>query len=153
MWHLLMHWSSHHLVKVTKLTKIEKSQIVTNRQLLIWKRFAYCFFWLLLSVSLCPSQNENSTVYWTKNNKLHKSQFINGNNPEDDFCEFWKEGGSNFFPWQNVYTVKPVYNGHPWGLKKVAVWKRGLIKLRFRLVFDEPKLAVVNRWPLFRGGR
>ncbi len=28
-------------------------------------------------------------------------------------------------------TVKPVNNGHPWDLKKVAVGKRFLIKLRF----------------------
>jgi hypothetical protein len=28
-------------------------------------------------------------------------------------------------------TVKPVYNGHPWDLKKVAVGQRCLIKLRF----------------------
>jgi hypothetical protein len=43
-------------------------------------------------------------------------------------------------------TVKPVYNGHPWDLKKVAVGKRGVMKVRFRLVVDEPN------WPLFRGG-
>ncbi len=34
-------------------------------------------------------------------------------------------------------TVKPVYNNHPWDLKKVIVCKRGLIKVRFRLVVDE----------------
>ena len=28
-------------------------------------------------------------------------------------------------------TVKPVYNGHPWDLKKAAVRQRCLIKLRF----------------------
>ena len=44
-------------------------------------------------------------------------------------------------------TVKPVYNGHPWDLKKVAVWKRGLIKVRFWLAVDES-----NR-PLLTGGR
>jgi hypothetical protein len=45
-----------------------------------------------------------------------------------------------------TYTVKPVYNGHSWELKKVAVWKRWLIKLRFRLVDNE-----IN-WPLLTGG-
>ena len=30
-----------------------------------------------------------------------------------------------------AYTVKPVYNGHPWDLKKVAVRQGCLIKLRF----------------------
>jgi hypothetical protein len=44
-------------------------------------------------------------------------------------------------------TVKHVYNGHPWDLKKVAVWNRCLIKLRFRLVVDE------TIWPLLTGGR
>jgi hypothetical protein len=34
-------------------------------------------------------------------------------------------------------TVKPVYNGHHWDLKKVAVRQRCLIKLRFRLAVDE----------------
>ncbi len=44
-------------------------------------------------------------------------------------------------------TVKTVYNNHPWDLKKVAVGKRCLIKLGFRLAVDES-----NR-PLLRGGR
>ena len=44
-------------------------------------------------------------------------------------------------------TVNHVYNGHPWDLKKVAVWNRCLIKLRFRLVVDE------TIWPLLTGGR
>jgi hypothetical protein len=46
-----------------------------------------------------------------------------------------------------VHTVKPVYNGHAWDLKKVAVWQRCLIKLRFRLVVDD------SNWPLLLGGR
>jgi hypothetical protein len=45
------------------------------------------------------------------------------------------------------HTVKPVNNGHPWDLKKVAVWKRCLIKLRFILVVNETNL------PLLTGGR
>jgi hypothetical protein len=45
------------------------------------------------------------------------------------------------------YTVKPVYNGHPWGLKKAAVRQRCLIKLRFRLAVDD------SNWPLLTGGR
>ena len=44
-------------------------------------------------------------------------------------------------------TVKPVYNGHPWDLKKVAVGKRGVMKVRFRLVVDEPN------WLLLTCGR
>jgi hypothetical protein len=46
-----------------------------------------------------------------------------------------------------ITTVKPVYNGHPWAQKKVAVWQRCLIKLRFRLVVDD------SNWPLLTGGR
>ncbi len=30
-----------------------------------------------------------------------------------------------------------MYNDHPWDLKKVAVLKKGLIKVRIRLVLDE----------------
>ncbi len=44
-------------------------------------------------------------------------------------------------------TVKRVYNGHPWDLKKVAVLHRCLIKLRFRLAVDG------SNWPLLTGGR
>ncbi len=44
-------------------------------------------------------------------------------------------------------TVKPVYNGHPWVLKKAAVWQRCLIKLRFRLAIND------SNWPLLTGGR
>jgi hypothetical protein len=47
----------------------------------------------------------------------------------------------------NKSTVKPVYNGHPWDLKKVAIGQRCLIKLRFRLVVDD------SNWPLLTGGR
>ncbi len=43
-------------------------------------------------------------------------------------------------------TAKPEYNGHPWDLKKVAVWKRCLIKVIIRLVVDESKR------PLLTGG-
>jgi hypothetical protein len=58
-----------------------------------------------------------------------------------NFCIFITK--NNFFP----STVKPVYNGHPWDLKKVAVWQRCLIKLRFRLAVDG------SNWPLLTGGR
>jgi hypothetical protein len=44
-------------------------------------------------------------------------------------------------------TVNPVYNGHPWDLKKAAVGQRSLIKLRFRLAVDG------SNWPLLTGGR
>jgi hypothetical protein len=47
----------------------------------------------------------------------------------------------------SVSTVKPVYNGNPWDLKKVAVLKRLLIKLKFRLVVDD------SNWPLLTGDR
>ncbi len=43
-------------------------------------------------------------------------------------------------------TVKPVYNGHPWDLKKVAVLQRCMMKLRFRLAVDD------SNWPLLTGG-
>jgi hypothetical protein len=39
-----------------------------------------------------------------------------------------------------------VYNGHPWDMKKAAVRKRCLIKLRFRLVVDD------SNWLLLTGG-
>ncbi len=44
-------------------------------------------------------------------------------------------------------TVKPVYNGHPWDLKKAAVRQRCLIKLRFWLAVED------SNWPLLTGGR
>ena len=53
----------------------------------------------------------------------------------------------NIFYFWNLGTVKPVYNGHPWDLKKAAVWQRCLIKLRFRLVVGD------SNWPLLTGGR
>jgi hypothetical protein len=40
-----------------------------------------------------------------------------------------------------------VYNDHPCDLKNVVVGKKGLIKVRFRLVIDE------SNWPLQIGGR
>jgi hypothetical protein len=47
----------------------------------------------------------------------------------------------------NINTVKPVYNGHPWDLKKAGVRKRCLMKLKFRLVVNK------TNWPLLTGGR
>jgi hypothetical protein len=44
------------------------------------------------------------------------------------------------------FPVKPVYNDHPWDLKKVAVGQRCLIKLIFRLAVDD------SNWPLSTGG-
>jgi len=51
---------------------------------------------------------------------------------------------TNFYDCVQVFvgTFKPVYNGHSWDLKKVAVWKMCLIKLIFRQVVDE------LNWPL-----
>jgi hypothetical protein len=59
----------------------------------------------------------------------------------------------------NLSTVKPVYNGHPWDPKKVAVVKRWPLfkgssyKTSMDLGCLGIRLAVVDRWPLFRGGR
>jgi hypothetical protein len=56
-------------------------------------------------------------------------------------------------------TVKPVYNGHPWDPKILAVvdrWplKRGFsIKIAIEFDLAGLRLAVVGSWPLFRGGR
>ncbi len=56
-------------------------------------------------------------------------------------------------------TVKPVYNGHPWDPKKLAVVDRWPLLIGFSIKiaieFDLAglRLAVVGRWPLFRGGR
>jgi len=56
-----------------------------------------------------------------------------------------------------IDTVKPVYNGHPWDLKNVAVMQRVVLKrsVASRLQAGRYgfKLAFVARWPLFRGGR
>ena len=57
-----------------------------------------------------------------------------------------------------VNTAKPVYNGHPWDPKKVAVvhrWSlcRGFsIKIGIKISLARLSLAVVERWPLFTGG-
>ncbi len=56
-------------------------------------------------------------------------------------------------------TVKPVYNDHPWDPQKVAVVHRLLLcrgfsnKSAINVRLAGLSLAVVNRWPLFRGGR
>jgi hypothetical protein len=54
-------------------------------------------------------------------------------------------------------TVKPVYNGHPWDLKNMAVMQR-IVSKRSVVSRIQPgrygfRLAVVDRWPIFRGGR
>jgi hypothetical protein len=60
---------------------------------------------------------------------------------------------------KKVDTVKPVYNGHPWDPKKVAViqsWPvvTGFsIKIGIKSSLAGLRLAVVDRWPLLRGGR
>jgi hypothetical protein len=59
----------------------------------------------------------------------------------------WKRIRKQNFKILIVSTVKPVYNGRPSNLKKVAVWQRCLIKLRLRLVVDN------SNWPLLTGGR
>jgi hypothetical protein len=60
---------------------------------------------------------------------------------------------------QNI-SVKPVYNGHPWDPKKVAavvqswpVFTGFSIKIGIKSSLAGLRLAVVDRWPLFRGGR
>ena len=60
---------------------------------------------------------------------------------------------------KKIYTVKPVYNGHPWDPKILTVvdrWPlfRGFsIRIAIEFDFAGLRLAVVGRWPLFRGGR
>ncbi len=59
----------------------------------------------------------------------------------------------------NLYTVKPVYNAHPWDPKILAVVDRWPLfrgfSIKIAIVFDLAglRLAVVGMWPLFRGGR
>jgi hypothetical protein len=57
----------------------------------------------------------------------------------------------------NIYTVKPVYNGHPWDPKIEAVvdrWPLFRGRLYFTICNQAFKMvAFVARWPLFRGGR
>jgi hypothetical protein len=56
-------------------------------------------------------------------------------------------------------TVKPVYNGNPWDPKKVAVVQSWPVSTGFSIKIDIKsslaglRLGVVDRWPLFRGGR
>jgi hypothetical protein len=58
----------------------------------------------------------------------------------------------------NLITVKPVYNGHPWDPKKAAVVQRWpvlegfSIKIGIKINRAGLRLAIVDRWPLFRGG-
>jgi hypothetical protein len=57
-----------------------------------------------------------------------------------------------------TYTVNPFYNGHPWDPKIVAVVHKWLLfrgfSIKIAIEFDlaRLRLAVVGRWPLFRGG-
>ena len=59
----------------------------------------------------------------------------------------------------NKCTVKPVYNGHPWDPEILAVVDRWPLfrgfSIKIAIVFDLAglRLAVVGMWPLFRGGR
>ncbi len=60
------------------------------------------------------------------------------------------------------YTVKPVYNCHPWDSKKVAVFLRlrqrwsqfTIYSFKIAISFGKfgLKLAVADMWLLFRGG-
>jgi hypothetical protein len=58
-----------------------------------------------------------------------------------------------------ILTVKPVYNGHPWDPKILAVVDRWPLfrdfsnKIAIEFDLAGLRLAVVGRWPLFRGGR
>jgi hypothetical protein len=57
-----------------------------------------------------------------------------------------------------MFTVKPVYNSHPWDPKVVAVvqgwplFRVFSIKIPIKFDLAELRLAVVGRWPMFRGG-
>ncbi len=61
--------------------------------------------------------------------------------------------------WRLGHTVKPVCNGHPWDPEIVAIvhrWPlfRGFqIKIAINFDLAGLKLAIVGRWPLFKGGR
>jgi hypothetical protein len=75
-------------------------------------------------------------------------------------CTEKKQQNDNLFCYhflRKQATVKPVYNGHPWDLKNVAVmqrvdWKRPVVGNRQAGRYGL-NLAVVDRWPLFGGGR
>ncbi len=66
---------------------------------------------------------------------------------------------NRFSSYRNSSTVKPVYNGHPWDPKKVAavqtwpVCTGFSIKISIKSSLAGLRLAVVDRWPLFRGAR
>ena len=76
------------------------------------------------------------------------STFFSSINVLFDSDYVWQLKNRSFLPPVSVlHTVKPVYNGHLWDLKKVAVRQRCLIKLRFRLAIDD------SNWSLFTGGR
>jgi hypothetical protein len=57
----------------------------------------------------------------------------------------------------SINTVKPVHNGHPWDLKNMVVMQRVVRKIsvvsKLQAGHKSFKLAVVDRWPLFGGGR
>jgi hypothetical protein len=54
----------------------------------------------------------------------------------------------------HLSTVKPVYNGHPRDPKILAVVQRWPVFGSFSIKIGiKISLDVVDRWPLFRGGR
>jgi hypothetical protein len=86
---------------------------------------------------------------WPVSQRLHKSKFFQTPLSINTFNGYAHKDPK--WCWNNNViingnTVKPVYNGHPWDLKKVAVWKRCLIKLIFNMVVN------VLNWPLLTGG-
>ena len=58
---------------------------------------------------------------------------------------------------QKTYTVKVVYNDHPWDPKIVAVVDRLLLYRGHlcskRSIWDLKIVAVIDRWSLFGSGR
>ncbi len=78
---------------------------------------------------------------WTKSDKNDR------NLKKNNFVSFLLNIIIKYMLEEVSCTVIPVYNNHPWYLKKAAVWHRCLIKLRFRLVVDD------SNWPLWTGGR
>ncbi len=104
--------------------------------------FLYFCLSLCLSLSLSLSLSVSLRISMSLSLWISMSFSVSLRLPLSLSVSMFSNGSCNYWT-----TVKPVYNGHPWVLKKVAVWQRCLIKLRFRLA------VYGSNWPLLTGGR
>ncbi len=106
----------------------------------LWRHLKiYCFKYLTLLFNLLTLGGQTNQQLKTH---LAFSLGIFGQPSWPSGEEIWIQKSNHYCKYSTT-----VYNGHPRDLEKVAVWKRCLIKLRFKLVVD------VSNWPLLTGGR